>query len=109
MIERRQDERIKASFPVECTLLSSKDYFYTVTKDVSLGGVQILTSSFIAKDSILKLALNFIDSLVTIKVQVAWCNQKRNCERYSVGLVFSETSSSFKRNISRLLNTLSQA
>jgi c-di-GMP-binding flagellar brake protein YcgR len=107
MYERRQHSRIQASFPVECTMINSKNYFYTVTKDISHGGVQILTSNFVAKEDILKLALNFIDSLVTIKAKVAWCNKNRACERYSVGLEFVEVSSACKQNISRFVNSLS--
>jgi c-di-GMP-binding flagellar brake protein YcgR len=107
MEERRKYPRIITSLPAECTMINGKDYFYTVTKDISLGGAQLLSGHFIPKDSVLKLALNFIDSLITVKAKVAWCNKKRACERYNLGLEFVEVSPLSQRNITTALNNFS--
>ena len=106
MQERRHYPRISVSFPVECTTLNDSNYFYTVTKDIGLGGTQILASHFLAKNTILKVALNFIDSLIVMKAQVAWCNKKRASEHYNVGLEFVEVPQTRRQDIAAFLTSL---
>lgn len=104
MIEdRRQHPRLNVSFPVECKTLPSSNYFYTVTKDLSLGGARILNNSFISKGHTLKLDLNIIDRVVRLKAKVAWCNKERASERHLVGLEFIEMSNSIRQHLSQFL------
>jgi c-di-GMP-binding flagellar brake protein YcgR len=109
MEERRKYPRIGVSFPVECNVLSQRLYFYTVSKDLSLGGIKILSDDFIPKDNIIRVRVNLIDETVSLKARVAWCNSKRVSEKYLIGLEFIEISQENQRNVFRFLNRMCTA
>lgn len=106
MKEKRKYPRIAVSFPVECENLPSRDYFYTVSKDLSEGGVKILSNNFIPKDNYLKLNLNLIDKILDLKAKVVWCNKERIAERYLTGLKFVEVDNLAKAELSKFINTI---
>jgi c-di-GMP-binding flagellar brake protein YcgR len=102
--ERRNHTRLDISFPVECDPLPERNhYFYTVCKNLSLGGAKILTNTFLPKDKALKLTINFIHTLVTVKAKVAWCAKERISDRYSIGLVFTELDTAKKKHLTDFL------
>lgn len=68
--------------------------------------MQIISNDFIPKDSLVKLTINFIDTLFTIKAKIAWCNKKRISERYNAGLEFIEMSQAHNQQISRSIDSL---
>jgi c-di-GMP-binding flagellar brake protein YcgR len=103
---RRKDSRAGIAFPVECDLLPTKNYFYTVSKDLSSSGAKIITDRFLAKGEILKIHLNLIDQIVEIKARVAWCNKERVSERYMTGVEFTEINRAKKGTLSKLLSTM---
>lgn len=88
--DKRKNLRSLISFPIECSILPSKEYFYTVTKDLSVGGVRILSDDFLSKNNCLKLNINLIDKVLGVKAKVVWCNKERVSDRYSAGLEFVE-------------------
>lgn len=104
MDEKRKFPRIGVSFPVECKNLKSQDFFYTVSKDLSLGGVKILSDSFLAKDNSMKIDINLIDRILSLKAKVAWCSAESRSERYAAGLTFTDITDSAKRGLFRFLN-----
>ncbi|MDD5070500.1 MAG: PilZ domain-containing protein [Candidatus Omnitrophica bacterium] len=106
MSEKREHTRVGISFPVECDFLTKNCYFYTVSKDMSSGGVKIVTDDFIPMGNSLKLNINLIEKVVRLKAKVAWCNKERANDRYSVGLQFSEISDTNKRSIDQFLNQI---
>jgi c-di-GMP-binding flagellar brake protein YcgR len=106
MEERRKFPRIGVSFPIECKGLLSKNYFYTVSRDLSLVGIKILTNSFIAKDNFVRLNVNLIDRILDLKAKVIWCNKERASERYSAGLEFVEIDKSSRDELSRFINNV---
>lgn len=102
--ERRKNTRAHVSFPVECSLLTGKGYFYTVSKDLSLGGARIISNEFLLKDNQLRLNINFIDKVMDVKAKVVWCNKERTVDRYSAGLEFvdvPEESRKYLNSITR--------
>lgn len=104
MVENRRFPRIQVSFPIECRSLLSRSYFYTVSKDLSLVGVKIITNEFLAKNDLLKININLINKMVNLKAKVAWCNKERASERYSTGLEFVEISPINREEISVFLD-----
>lgn len=104
MQERRKYPRISISFPVECNLLPASSYFYTVCKDLSLGGLKILSEKFIPKDKLLKINIDLIDRVVNTKARVAWCNHTPASERYTAGLDFVEIGKQDQGAISQFLS-----
>ncbi|MCM8819313.1 MAG: PilZ domain-containing protein [Candidatus Omnitrophica bacterium] len=98
-IERRKYPRLNVSFPIECSDPAQKNYFYTVSKDISLGGVKIIYDKFLPKQTNLKLNINLIDNVVTAISRVCWCNKMRISDRYMIGLEFNELDTESKKNI----------
>jgi c-di-GMP-binding flagellar brake protein YcgR len=103
---RRDSERIKISFPVECNVPAGKNYFYTVCKDLSQGGLKILSNNFLAKGNILKLNINLIDNVINLKAKVAWCSKERASERFMTGLKFVEVNKESQGALTRFLNRI---
>ena len=106
MEERRNSPRVQISFPVECRILPEKGYFYTVSKDLSAKGTRIVSDKFICKNNLLKVNINFINSVVSLKARVVWCNKNRVSERYSAGLEIVETDQLKLRNITDFLDRI---
>ena len=106
MNEKRKFPRVGVSFPVECKPLPARNYFYTVSKDLSLGGVKIVSNYFLPKDDTVKVNINLIDSILDLKAKVAWCNKERLSERYSTGLEFVETTENSKKKLFQFLNRI---
>jgi len=104
MDERRASPRVGISFPVECKTLPSREYFYTVCKDLSMIGIKIISNDFIPKDSFLKLHVNLVDSVVELKAKLVWCNKERCSDRYSAGLQFVEVNERGKETLSLFLD-----
>ena len=102
--EKRKFPRTSISFPVECDLAPKKSYFYTVSKDLSAGGLKIITDTFLAKGSTIKVKLNLVNQLVPAKARVVWCAKERFGDRYAVGLELMEINSRGKQELSTFLN-----
>lgn len=109
MNNKREFPRVGVSFPVECKSVSAKNYFYTVSKDLSLGGIKIISSTFLPKNNTMKVNINLIDSMLDLRAKVAWCNKERLSERYTTGLEFVETSESSKKKLFQFLNRIFSA
>ncbi|MEI8350580.1 MAG: PilZ domain-containing protein [Candidatus Omnitrophota bacterium] len=103
MNERRRAPRVGVSFPVECNILPQKDYFYTVSKDLSVTGVKIVTNDFLPKNNFIKLNINLIDNVLGLKARVAWCNKERVVDRYSAGLEFVEIDKQNQQYLSSII------
>jgi len=101
--EKRKNSRSLVSFPVECNILPGKEYFYTVSKDLSVGGVRILSDDFLPKNNCLKLNINLIDKVLGMKAKVVWCNKERASERYSAGLEFVEIAEESKNYLNSIV------
>lgn len=105
MEEKRRHPRVNVSFPVECTLLPSRKYFYTVTKDLSLGGVRIVSDNFLSKNTPFKVNVNLIDKVVDLEAKIAWCNAGRQ-QRYSAGLEFKNVGQFNQKELSRFIESV---
>ncbi len=106
MEDRRSHPRYKISFPIECKRLSFSNYFYTVTKDLSLGGARIIINNFCSKDENLKASLNLIKQVFDFKARVAWCKREKFCDRYSAGLEFSKLADFYEKKYLSFLKTI---
>ena len=109
MAENRKFPRTGISFPIECRPLPERNYFYTVSKDLSLGGMKIISTQFLPKNDTLKVSINLINKVLGLKARVAWCNQERMSDRYSVGLEFVETNEQSKKKLLSFLNRVFNA
>lgn len=103
---RREYNRVKISFPVECLIPSKRSYFYTVCKDLSLSGVKILSQGLIPKGDQIKVNINLINQIVPLNAKVIWSSKERSADRYLSGLSFIDTSKEKEGVLSRFLNRL---
>ncbi len=106
MGDKRKNPRIGVSFPLECKSLPSRNYFYTVSKDLSLSGTRILINEFMPRENLLKIHINLIDKVLDLKAKVIWCNKEKLAERYSIGVEFVEISASDKEELSSFLSKI---
>jgi c-di-GMP-binding flagellar brake protein YcgR len=109
MDNRRGHDRVKISFPVECSLPTARQYFYTVSKDLSQGGVKIFSDNFIPRGNNIKVNINLIDCVLSFNSKVAWCNKERVSDRYVTGLQFVDTNKTAEADLSRFLNRVCNA
>ncbi|MCF7872943.1 MAG: PilZ domain-containing protein [Candidatus Omnitrophica bacterium] len=107
--ERRKYPRFGVSFPVECTTLPSRKYFYTVTKDLSLGGARIVSNNFLPKEEPFKVNVNLIDKVIDLEARVAWCKEERRQQRYSAGLRFQNLNQESKKELSHFIQSIYNA
>lgn len=100
MDDKRRDKRLKEENKLVCEIMSCHDdlqhkkVFYTFTKDISLGGVNIRTDTFLPVDTVVKLelALPKIHKIICIQGKVKWIKSLYADEVYELGLKFVDTS-----------------
>ena len=110
MKEKRQNPRVGISFPVECVSLPErKEMFYTVSKDLSLGGIKILSEDFLPTGKDLRINVNLINEMASAKAKVIWCNKEPYSDRYYAGLKFFELNKRNKTNLNHLINKINHA
>ncbi len=106
MKNQRKHKRIRISFPVRCERVNSKDYFYTVFKDISEGGIKVISDDFIKSDNAVKFEINFVNRLIRGKGRIAWCNPESYSDRYLAGIEFTEVNSRDQQTLSNFLSNI---
>jgi len=107
--EKRKHPRVEISFPVECTFLPKRNYFFTVSKNISRGGVKIFSDEFLPKGSKVKLNLNLISTVISSTAKVAWCSKERTSQRYSAGLEIVEINNENEKELAKLVGKIYNA
>ena len=103
MEDKRKFPRVNISFPIRCEGIKSRKDFYTVFKDISKGGVKLISNQFLALNKQLKFEINLIDKFIQGKGRVAWCNALPYSERYTAGIEFTEINSRNEKELSDFL------
>ncbi len=109
MEEKRKNPRFNVSFPIECTALPSRKYFYTVTKDLSIEGARIISDNFLPKEEPFKVNVNLIDKMIDLEAKIAWCKNESRQHRYSAGLKFQNINLGDKKELSRFIQSIYNA
>jgi c-di-GMP-binding flagellar brake protein YcgR len=107
MQNKRKHERVRISFPVRCEKITSKDYFYTVFKDISQGGIKVISDEFIKTDKPIRFEINFVNQLIKGKGRIAWCTPETYSERYLAGIEFTEVNKKDHQTLSNFLANIS--
>ncbi len=100
MENKRREKRIKEENKLICEIISCgnslrhKKIFYTLTKDISLGGVNIRTDTFLPINTVVKIEipLSKMRKVVCIKGKVKWVKSLYGDEVFELGLEFVDTS-----------------
>jgi c-di-GMP-binding flagellar brake protein YcgR len=97
--EKRKEPRREDELPVEIELLSDETHLgpkrilYAQIKDISAGGIKILTSVYIPLDTPIKLRITLLKLGETIAPEgkVVWGNQIDNSDMFEMGIEFANT------------------
>ncbi len=97
--EKRKEPRRDDELPVEIEILSDETklgptrVLYAQIKDISAGGVKILTSVYIPLDTPIKLKIKLLklDETIDPTGKVVWGNQVENSDMYEMGIAFEKT------------------
>lgn len=98
MKERRRDPRVSEENKVILSLIPNgspqgpKEVYYSLTKDVSLGGVRIMTDAPLAVGSRVRIELTLAKSRKRIRavVRVRWVKELFGEDVFDMGLEFVE-------------------
>jgi Tfp pilus assembly protein PilZ len=66
--------------------------FYTLTKDISLGGVNIRTDTFLPVDTVVKIELSLpkMHKMLYVRGRVKWIKSLYDDEVFEIGLEFMD-------------------
>jgi uncharacterized protein (TIGR02266 family) len=101
MSEKRKEKRIEEEIKVAIKLLPEDKYqhdkniVYALTKDISSGGVKIVTDKLLPVDTTLKIELTLakMRKLVEATARVRWVNRLYDDDVFEMGLEFVDTPS----------------
>ena len=99
MEEKRRDKRIKNESKLIFEIISAegdlknKKIFYTLTKDISLGGVNIRTDTFLPVDTLVRIDLPLpkMHKIISVRGKIRWIKSLYGDEVFEVGLEFVDT------------------
>lgn len=101
MKERRRDPRVREENKVVLTLIpegtapGAKQTHYSLTKDISMGGIRIITDAPLAVNARVKLEITLSKSRKSIQAvaRVRWVKDLFGKDVYDMGLEFEEIGS----------------
>jgi Tfp pilus assembly protein PilZ len=99
MEDKRREKRLKEENKLVCEIISCSDslkhrkIFYTLMKDISLGGLNIRTDTFLPIDTVVKieLPLSKMHKIISVKGKVKWIRSLYGDEVFELGLEFVDT------------------
>jgi c-di-GMP-binding flagellar brake protein YcgR len=101
MKDRRRDPRVREENKVVLTVIpngstqGTKQTYYSLTKDISMGGIRIMTDAPLAVDARVKLEITLSKSRKSIQAvaRVRWVKDLFEKDVYDMGLEFVEIGS----------------
>ncbi len=99
MSEKRKEKRVEEEIKVAIKLLPEDKYqhdkniVYALTKDISSGGVKIVTDKMLPIDTLLKIELTLtkMRKLVEANAKVRWVGRLYDDDVFEMGLEFVDT------------------
>lgn len=88
--ERRRWRRLRSHLPVRYQDLRTQRFVETLSKDISVGGVQCLTHEFLptARELLVEISLYRGTPELKARARVAWIRQVPHADQYCMGLEF---------------------
>lgn len=101
LLERRKHKRAEFDWPVGYHVRDTNRFCGCLGCDISLGGLKVLLTEFIAVHTMMEVCGNFTDTHtpVNLQVQIVWLRKVPYSEMYYAGLKFEEPDSSVTRRI----------
>lgn len=103
--EQRRFPRFHYSIPIKYHQQDQAVPAYTVTRDLSVGGIKLLANHFIPRGTGMQIEVD-IPRLETINAsaKVVWSSRISHTDEYLCGLNFSNLGETDKKNISELVS-----
>jgi len=101
LLERRKYKRVEFDGPVAYHTRDTNKFAGCLGCDISLGGLKVLLSEFIALHTEMEVCMNFIDThtSINLQAQVAWLRKIPYSEMYYAGLKFEDSNLIAERRI----------
>lgn len=105
-IEKRRYPRLIFDTSVGYQQKGQTQLDYTLSKDISEGGLGITLDKFIAKDSeiMVEFSLKKYSAPIRTKTKLAWIQKFPYAPRYRAGLEFKDMQPQHRINLTRFLN-----
>ena len=99
MTEKRREKRLEEETKLSIRILPDEEQeidenvVYALTKDISSGGLKILTDKMLPIDTLLdiEMTLSKMRKIVSVKGKVRWLKQLYDDDVFEVGLQFVDT------------------
>ena len=103
--ERRQSERVISRCPLRYQFKGQPNFYDTVTRDISAGGLRFITNQFIPAfaELFLELSLRPAAEPLQVPAKVTWIQKVPHSDQYHVGACFSELNQEHKKNLTERL------
>ena len=104
-LEQRRFPRFNYSIPIKYRPQTQPASTYTVTRDLSVGGLKLLTNNFIPRGTEVQLEVEFPHlDLINTQGTVVWSNRINHSEQYLSGIRFTALDETNRKNISDLVS-----
>ena len=105
--EQRQFTRVPLYSPLRFQIKSSHHFAATLSRDISMGGMRVLSDDFLPLGTSLVLEVTMGDTprIVNAVAEVVWAQRMPHAERYQLGLRFSELDESYHQEINEYVNS----
>ncbi len=99
--ERRKSERIQSRWPLRYQFKGQSEFYDTVTRDISEGGLRFITNQFLPNFSEVMLEVSLQPSMQPVRAlaKVAWIQKLRHSDQYHVGAQFTEINNGHKKDL----------
>lgn len=103
--EQRRFPRFNYSIPIKYRPQAQPAPLYTVTRDLSVGGLKMLTNNFMPRGTEvnLEVELPHLD-LINAQGTVAWSSRINHSDQYLSGIRFTAIDETNRKNISDLVS-----
>ena len=107
--ERRRWRRLRSHLPVRYQDLRTQRFVETLSKDISVGGVQCLTHEFLPanRELLVEIALYRGTPELKARARVAWIQQVPHADQYCMGLEFLSPPDELLKEIHAYIETAS--
>lgn len=105
-LENRKAPRARISFPLKCEIGEKTSYFNSVSKDLSNGGVRVLSEQFVTPGDTINVNINLIEKMISARAKIVWCNESDYGQRYLFGAEFVDMTEDDKNTLRSFLSLI---
>ena len=108
--DRRRTVRVRAYRPVQLHRLSHFGIVETLTKDLGIDGLRVLSPTLfpVSTELEVEFGLSSGEEPIRAKARAVWFKTLPESEQFDIGIIFSEISPQNKRRLSMYLDRLSR-